>query len=631
MLKPFANTPIKTPFVLSALSLVMMHAYADNEPSVYLGEITATTNATPIKNTIAQTIVINKDDLKHYEGQSVLDVLKSTGTISYYTNGGRGKTSNFYLRGYDGKQILVLIDGVRYSSMTTGAPTLTVLPADQIERIEIVHGASGSSVYGADAMGGVVQIFTKKADTDNKNIALTLGTGSHQQQYYGVNLGVNTGNTRVNLSASQDKSDGFNATTQDNKWAYNADDDGFDSKNASVNLSHDFGAVQIGGSALHSQVTSEFDNGDTPQDVYGKHKVLATNSFATWRYAPSSSATIKYGKSQDDYTAFDGKDFATGRLIDVFNTKQTQANLTINHDLKVGKLLLGAEELKQSVNSTNTYDINNRTIDSGFVGYQLTQDRLDGTAFVRHTHNSQFGNKTTYNAGLAYRVLPNVRVGASYATGFRVPTLNEMYDTTYGSNNPNLRPETTKNTEAFVEFDKTYHRTRITGYHNDVSNMIAWQAKPTQANTYAGQNININQAKIQGLSLTSDWNVGNYLFGISYDYQDSKNTTPNSATLGNKLAIRPMHKGTSYVGYKHNSFDVRAEYQRFGSYYSNVANLPSQKVAGYGLVNLSGTYKFNDHISARSAINNLFNKKYHTLPGYAEDDINFYTSVSFKY
>lgn len=621
----------KTPLILSILSLMTAHAYANQkEPVAYLGEltVTATRSATPLKNTIAQTTIINQDDLQRYQGQSVLDVLKSTGTISHYTNGGRGKTSNFYLRGYDGKQILVLIDGVRYSSMTTGAPALTLLPASQIDRIEIVHGASGSSVHGADAMGGVIQIFSKKSLADKQNIAISIGTGSHKQAFYGADFGIEHKNSMVNVSLSKEHSDGFNATMPQ-AFAYHPDKDGFDSKNFSASISHDFGTVQVGANALYSHVVNEYDNRQEP-NVYGKHKVGAKSGYINWQSTPKSSVNIKFGTSKDHATAFDGAD-SVGRLADIFNTDQSQTNLTFSHKLNTGKIIIGAENLKQAVDSTNSYDVTSRTVNSGFVGYQLSDDKLDTTAFVRHTKNSQFGDKTTYNIGAGFRILPSVRIGASYATGFRVPTLNELYNTTWNSNNPNLKPEHTKNSEIFVEFNKSNHRTRLTAYHNNAKDLIAWQATPTSTNPWAGKNTNINKAKIKGVSVSSDWHFDNYIFGLNYDYQKAKNVSQNSQTHNHDLPIRPTHKGTAHIGYQHKNFDVRGEYVYTDSYFINVANRPQDKMPSYGLVNLSANYRINDNISISSRINNVFNKKYQTLKYYNEDGTNFYTAITFKY
>lgn len=134
--------------------------------------VTATRTPTKISNTIAQTRVIDKEQLQRYQGQTALEVLTRQPGISYYGNGGMDKKNNFYMRGYAGNQILVLIDGIRYSALSDGSATLNLLPIDQIDRIEIVYGASGSSIYGADAMGGVIQVFTKGDDVRRNQLTL---------------------------------------------------------------------------------------------------------------------------------------------------------------------------------------------------------------------------------------------------------------------------------------------------------------------------------------------------------------------------------------------------------------------------------------------------------------------------
>lgn len=125
--------------------------------------ITATRSPTPVTNVVAQTLVIKDEVLQRYSGQSVLDVLRQQAGFFIRQNGSDGSVSNFSLRGFDNKQILVLVDGIRYSSVTSGAGALNLLPASQIDRIEVLYGASGSSLYGADAMGGVIQVFYQGA------------------------------------------------------------------------------------------------------------------------------------------------------------------------------------------------------------------------------------------------------------------------------------------------------------------------------------------------------------------------------------------------------------------------------------------------------------------------------------
>ena len=134
-------------------------------PQVELDKIVVTATRTPTKtsNVIAQTRVIDSEELQRYQGQTVTDVLKNQPGINITQSGGMGTASNFYMRGFDSKQVLVIIDGIRYGSISLGSPSLNLLSADQLDRIEILYGASGSSIYGSDAMGGVIQILDRKS------------------------------------------------------------------------------------------------------------------------------------------------------------------------------------------------------------------------------------------------------------------------------------------------------------------------------------------------------------------------------------------------------------------------------------------------------------------------------------
>lgn len=193
--------------IFAAISPLSTISFANNTnlPVVNLDPITVTSTRAPSKvsDVIAQTTVIDEQDLQRYQGQTVLDVLRKQPGISFYQNGGTGTVSNFYLRGYDSKQVLVLIDGIRYSSLSSGQPAINLLPTEQIERIEILHGASGSSIYGADAMGGVIQIFTKSGDYNQ--FSVTAGAGSNDHYLYGVNGTIANDDTSLTLSATHKK------------------------------------------------------------------------------------------------------------------------------------------------------------------------------------------------------------------------------------------------------------------------------------------------------------------------------------------------------------------------------------------------------------------------------------------
>ncbi|TNH05580.1 TonB-dependent receptor [Testudinibacter sp. TR-2022] len=612
------NKNLITTTLLASLPLVAVAEQQANslDPIV----VTASRNPTEITNTVAQVRVIKQQDLSLYQGQTALDVIKIQPGVSSYGSGGADKATNIFLRGYSGSQILVLIDGIRYSSATTGTAALNLLPADQIERIEILYGATGAALYGADAMGGVIQVFSKKTVKQGTHGYVTLGGGSHGHFTYGAGAGYQDDKSSISFNGSHNKNDGFNAIASPYVDSQR-DKDGYDSKNGSLAISHKLNDnFTLGGSAIYNRSTSEYDNAfSTASDVITKQRNGSGQIFGDWQYAEGSNLRMQYGESIDK-----SSNYEDGVNTGTFNTKQQQASLQINQQLPVGEFIAGTEYLKQRVQSDTAFTKTKRDVTSGFVGYQLVQDKFDAQAFVRYDDNSQFGGKTTYNLGAAYALSENLRAGASYATAYRAPTFNELYfPMAWGSGgNPELNPETSKNSEIFVEYADNYQVTRLTGYYNNVKDLITgWTP------------YNLSKAKIKGVTLTSDWAINDYLFGFSYDYQQAKDAS-DGTNHGKLLTIRPKHKGTAYVGYRVENIDLRAEYQYVGKYYRTAGE--TNPISSYGLVNLSGTYRFTPNISVTARINNLFDKDYVTNSAtawgstttYNEDGTNVFVGVT---
>ncbi|KRU22216.1 TonB-dependent receptor domain-containing protein [Psychrobacter piscatorii] len=592
-------------------------------PQVELDKIVVTATRTPTKtsNVIAQTRVIDSEELQRYQGQTALEILQRQPGISHYSNGSMGSVSKIYMRGYEGKQILVLIDGIRYSSLSAGGATLSLLPADQIERIEILYGASGSSIYGADAMGGVVQIFTKGSNVEKSQFSITAGVGSNDQYTYGAAAQfANNEGTTLSLSASHNETNGFNAKLP-SAYGFNQDNDGYESDNVSLALNQRINEQwSTGVSALYSKSTIEFDNGAT-RDDYSDQENGAAQAFVDWRYLPGSSVKLQYGHSIDKLD---------NKFGDIFDTKQDQINLIGKHRLPVGQAIYGLEYLDQSLDTTASgYNIEDRDVKSAFLGYLLANNQFDAQANIRFDDNSQHGDQTTYNLGGAYHFNPSLRIGANYAKGFRAPDFNELYYP--GSGNPRLNAETSDNYEAFIEYETLLQSTRLTGYHNKVDDLINFNALYDSDGKYIGGSYeNIEQTKTKGVSLTSDWVINNYLLGGSYDYQQAKDDS-GKANDGNFLAIRPEHKGLVYMGYRLPSLDIRAEYQYVDDYYSGTDNTDAQLVDSYGLLNISGNYQLTNNLTMTARLNNVTNKKYITLPGYNTDGTNFFTSLTYNW
>ena len=602
-------------------------------PQVELDKIVVTATRTPTKtsNVIAQTRVIDSEELQRYQGQTVVDILKNQSGINIAQSGGMGTISNFYMRGYDSKQVLVLIDGVRYSSISTGTPSLNLLSADQIDRIEILYGASGSSIYGSDAMGGVIQIFTKGSNVEQSNVSTTVGYGSNNHYQVGVTGQLKNDTSSLSLGVSRNETDGFNAIANTDSFDYNADDDGFESTNASLTLQHKLSdSLSAGLSALYSDSTTDIDSaGNTFPNAYSDQKNGSANAFIQHQ-TPLTVTKLSYGQSVDKLTSHDNNsiNYQQGSQ---FDTTQEQARLESQINAQPGTVTIGAEWLSQKLDASDIkvftafpnfvitpYTPDDREVKSAFVGYQLADTYYDVQANYRVDDNSQYGNESTYNVGAAVRPLDGMRIGASYSTGFRAPTFNDLYYPGYS--NPDLKPETSKNTEVFVEYNKGNQISRLTGYRTDVEDLI-------------GGNTNTGEAKIKGLSLTSDWRVDSLLFGLGYDYLDAKDDTSASANKGNDLVYRPQNSGLIYIGYQQPTFDVRLEAKHTDDRFSDVTN--ETKLDSYTLINLSGSVYITPNLRANLRVDNLTDEDY-TLANqfgteYATEGTNYFTSLTYNW
>ena len=601
-------------------------------PQVELDKIVVTATRTPTKtsNVIAQTRVIDSETLQRYQGQTVVDVLKNQPGINITQSGGMGTASNFYMRGFDSKQVLVIIDGIRYGSISLGSPSLNLLAADQIDRIEVLYGASGSSIYGSDAMGGVIQIFTKGNNVEQSNVSTTVGYGSNNHYQVGITGQLKNDTSSLSLGVSRNETDGFNAIANSDSYDFNADDDGFKSTNASLALQHKLSdSLSAGISALYTDSTTDIDSaGNVFPNAYSDQKNGSANAYLQYK-TPLTVSKLSYGQSIDKSTTHDANsiDYQKGSQYD---TTQEQARLETSINAQPGTVIVGAEWLSQQLDASDVLDFSgypdpavqtpynpeDRTVKSAFVGYQLADTYYDVQANYRVDDNSQYGHESTYNLGAAIRPLAGMRIGANYATGFRAPTFNDLYWP--GFSNPNLKPERTENTEVFVEYVNDAQTSRLTGYYTDAEDLISSAA-------------NISEAKIKGLSLTSDWNMNAFIFGLGYDYLDAKDKTANSASYNQQLAYRPKNSGMVYVGYQQPMFDVRLE----AKHTDDRLTAENNKLDSYTLLNLSGAVYITPNLRANLRVDNITDEDY-TLASqfgneYATEGTSYFGSLTYDW
>lgn len=616
------------PFALSALASSL--AVAAETPAT-LNEVLVTATQTPAPSQLIhqESTVLTAEDLQQYRGLSVPEILAKQSGILVNSTGGAGQPAGIFMRGANTNQTLILIDGVRVHSGITGASPLHLLPAQHIERIEIVRGAN-SGVWGADAIGGVIQIFTKNA-SKTPYLEMSAGLGTEDTQMYRLSAqGVYGENTRYSLSASFYQTDGESATTKDNAWAHHPDDDGSRQQAVSAMIAHDLGnGHEIGAQMFQQTANTQYDAAVGNQ--FDDRAKTRQNSYAAWGKAqilPNWQSTLRYAEHRDAYDSFaNNSDWATGGFklsSSQLRSKDRQWQWLNQIDISGGQIQAGVEYLKQNVGGNAKFSKDERDTKSAFIGYLAEYGDVTVQTALRYDDNSQFGDKTTGNIALGYRITPHIRALASYGTAFRAPTFADLYQDLPGyRGNPDLKPENAKNQEIALEYSNANTQARLTYFHQRVQDLIAYQY---DAATFMGTMANISRAKMEGVSLSAQHTWGDLELAAHYNWLEAKNRD-----TGHWLAFRAQHFGNVSAAYRFNErLRAGVDVQAVGHRYASNNNSQANRLGGYALANVFADFQMSKHLSATARIENILNRDYVQNPGYRTPGVRVFTSLNYS-
>jgi vitamin B12 transporter len=550
---------------------------------------------------------------------SVGDLLARQPGLEVVVSGGRGAASSVYIRGANGGHALLLIDGVRAGSATTGAPNLGYLPLQQIERIEILRGAA-SSLYGSDAIGGVIQVFTRKGEGPMA-VHAEAGFGSHHGSAVSAGLSGGYNGWSYSLQAANQRTHGFSAANR-NGSSFNPDRDGYRNTSASGSLSYTFARDQeVGLKFLYTDGWNDYDGGlvsygtaasDYRQDV----RVSSFNLYSLNRINNVWKSTLRLGQSVDKT-----HNYRDGRDDGKFRTKQTQYQWQNDFRLPVGSALLAFERLEEKIDTTDTYIRDQRHINSMVTGWSGHFDGHRLQFDLRRDDNSQYGGKTTGFAAYGYQFSSAWRANVSYGTAFKAPSFNDLYyPDPWMPGNPNLKPETSKNKEIALHYQTGARHASITAYQNDVKNLINWVQGPV---FYQPQNV--NTARLRGVTLAYDGHLWELDVKASADFQD-----PVDRDLDKVLNNRSRRHGSLSVGQRRGALDWNLEWQLHSKRHQHSQYDPRRELGGYALVNLQAGYRFAPDWSAFIRANNIFDKKYALNYGFNTEGANFFVGVRYQ-
>ncbi|MFS0754126.1 TonB-dependent receptor [Noviherbaspirillum sp. 1P10PC] len=610
----FIHAPLLAAAIAAAFPLSTLAQQTDGAlPAV---QVTANRTPQPVRDVLTDNVVITAEQIAASGQTSLVDLLQQQRGLEVSRNGGPGTAASVFLRGAGNSQNVVLVDGVRVGSSTLGGATWSALPLSQIDRIEIVYGPL-STMYGADAVGGVVQIFTKRGERA-PSLTVGAGLGSYGTRSLEAGLSGATGGehaVRYSVNVARERADGFSAT-RPQSFSFNPDKDGYTRESASGQLGMDLAkGHEIGLTFLHSRLEGEYDAG--PSDVNDRSisRIGAYSVYSRNQLLPNWTSLLRFSSGLDkarDISAYG---------IDTARTRQDaltwQNDITIGSDL--AQVLL--ERRIEHVDSSN-FSADSRATNAIAASYQMRRGAHLASASLRNDDSSQYGSKTTGNLGYGYRITDALRVNASAGTSFRAPTYNELYFPNYGV--PTNRPERGRNVEAGVYYEKGGDRFSAVFYRNRVSDLIVYAAEcPVSPDNYPfGCAYNVNQALLTGVTLGASTRFGPYTLRGSLDFQN-----PRDETTDLLLPRRAKRHGTVALEYATGALSGGVETRFASRRYDDGANTTA--LAGYGLLNLYASYQLGRDWSVYGRWNNVLDKNYELASGYATAGSNVFVGVRY--
>lgn len=593
--------------------------------------VTASRVATPITDVIADVSVIDRAQLELVGQSSLRDVLAQQAGVQIAPSGSYRANTGVFLRGAVSSQTLVLVDGVRVGSATSGGAALENLPLERVERIEILRGAA-SALYGPDAVGGVIQIFTREPGK-NLEASANVGLGSDGIKQAGASIRGSTGADGAigySLGVSREMATGISAIATPASFYYNPDQDGFDATSVDAKLSarihrdHSLSLAVLRSDTNFALDATPFPNplGLTALTADARAKSGLGNAVLQWsaQWQPAWRSTLTLGHSEDqslgDY--FRVSDGAPGGATR-FNTRRRQ--VTWQNDISLDKdvLSLALENRSESVDSNTAYTVDNRDIRSALVSYAFNRTVWNVLAVVRNDDNSQFGNVNNWALSGGYRITNALRAVASAGSSFQAPSFNQLYYPGFG--NPALQPQRNRASEAGLKYHQDNISLGAVVYHNDIQGFIV-----------PSTNVQSSRAALRGVTLTGDVQWDHTSFSLTYDYADPRSYS-NSPAQNDLRLVRIAH----HVLNARVTRQLDAAVSVFGELRlstdredNNLAFSGRDLLPGYTLLNVGATWKLRKDLSLLARANNLTDAQYTLANGFSTPGRNLFVSLNWN-
>ncbi|HJV59508.1 MAG TPA: TonB-dependent receptor [Albitalea sp.] len=598
----------------SIVSAQPLAAHAE-VPSFELQPVTVTGSGAPrsLGSETAATSVLTRGDIERSGARDAVQVLNLLGTALVEQQGGPGTLAAVRIRGADSRDTLVLVDGVPINELGSGQALIEEIPADIIERVEVVRG-NMSALYGSNATGGVVQIFTRRASGDGASPAqFSAGVGSRGTRSVSASVGAGNETIKARVSAGRELTDGFSAGNGPNA---NPDADG--NRRSHATLGVDWSAApghRFGIDLSHIDGKLDYDDPrfGSPTDVHKEHLVqdgaalrgaheLRPDWTLAWRLARSRERRSDVAIATFGYTS----DNAFTNDVGV---------LELGGALGAGWHAQAAlEKMKQSVDSTS-YTVKRRDVDVLRAGatYEAPWGLL--RANLRHDRTSDFGSADTGLVGGQYKLGGGLSALANVSTSFTAPTFDFLFYDCGGfpCSNPDLRPERAHNVEAALQYEDAKTLLRATVY------AVRYRDKIANDANFVPQNI--ARAKNQGLELTARHALGAWTLLGEASLQD-----PRDAADDSRLLRRARQQLALHADYTRGRWHAGAGLRHVG----NRPDVGGVTLPSYTVVDASTHFALTPQWTVSASVENAFDRRYEPTVGYNGRPRGIFVSASWS-
>ena len=570
---------------------------------------------------VSDVVVIDRDRIRASSADSIEDLLRREGGMQASRNGGPGQTAGLMIRGSSSSSTLVLIDGVRTGSATLGQTDLATISLGQVERIEIMRGP-GSSLYGADAIGGVVNIVTRRGD-GAPYLRGNIAGGNHASgEGYAALSGSNAGFDYA-LSVSGETTNGVSAVRPGDLWGiYNPDDDGFSRYGLSLAGGYSWQQGQrIGLSYSGSRLRSQFDSAEfLPPNFLPDASPDFRNRLDT------QLTTLQYqGTLSTEWTNLLRASYQTDQLesganvISTYNTTRRQFTAQTTWQASAQHQLVGAiDYLDESVYSSD-YQAPSRDNTGLVLGYTGRFGAQKLQADLRWDHNSAYDNQTTGKLGWGMDIADGWSVRAVAGTAFRAPTFNDLYYPGYGV--ATLQAERSRSIEAGVNYKAAMTSLAATAYYNKVSDLIGYQADPNLCppGFPFGCAGNTARALLQGITMQGLQQWGNFQFTLALDWLNAKDRDTDE-----QLPRRAANQQTFAVDWTEGPWQLGGTVLRVSQRPDAGLLLPA-----YALLNLNARWRFERFWQIEARLQNATGRDYQPARDYQDVGRQFWIGLRY--